>query len=29
MDIDAIETTYSNKLKQCKMLFSCEVEVLT
>lgn len=29
MDIDAIETTYSNELKECKMIFSCEVEVLT
>ena len=28
MDIDAVETTYSNTLKQCKMIFSCEVEVL-
>lgn len=29
MDIDAIETTLNNKLEQCKMIFSCEVEVLT
>ena len=29
MDIDAIETTYKNELKQCKQIFSCEVEVLT
>ena len=29
MDIDAVATTASNKLKECKMMFSCEVEVLT
>ena len=29
MDIDAIETSYKNKLKECKMIFSCEVEVLS
>ena len=29
MDIDAVETTYSNKLKECKQIFSAEVEVLT
>ena len=29
MDIDAIETSYKNKLEQCKMIFSCEVEVLS
>lgn len=29
MDIDAVQTTYSNKLKECKMIFGAEVEVLT
>ena len=29
MDIDAVETTYSNRLKECKQIFSAEVEVLT
>ena len=29
MDIDAVETTYSNRLKECKQIFGAEVEVLT
>ena len=29
MAIDAMKTDYENTLKQCKMIFSCEVEVLT
>lgn len=29
MDIDAIQTTFNIELEQCKMIFSCEVEVLT
>jgi len=27
METDAIETTFSNELEQCKKIFSCEVEV--
>ena len=29
MDIDAVETTYKNQLKLCKMIFAAEVQVLT